>query len=65
MRGFSIAWAGPVDVGQPFYYRIHNENFVIEYSCQGKNHVHCVIHDLTDPLQEDLLKKHFEQHEHE
>lgn len=61
---FKFAWAGPIDADKPFYYRIHNKNFVIEYSCQGKNHVHAVMHDLTDPLQEDLLKKHFEQHEH-
>lgn len=59
-----FAWAGPVDADKPFYYRIHSPRFVIEYSCQGRNHVHTVIHDLTDPLQEDLLKKHFEQHEH-
>lgn len=59
-----FAWAGPIDAGEAFYYRIYNGNLVIEYSCQGKNHVHCVIHDLTDPLQEDLLKKHFEQHGH-
>lgn len=62
---FNFAWAGPTDGTGPFYYRIQTPVKVIEYSCQGKNHVHCVIHDLTDPLQEDLLKKHFEQHEHE
>lgn len=62
---YHFAWAGPIDADKPFYYRIQSETFVIEYSCQGKNHVHAVMHDLTDPLQEDLLKKHFEQHEHE
>lgn len=61
----SFAWAGPIDTNKPFYYRIQYSGRVVEYSCQGKNHVHAVIHDLTDPLQEDLLKKHFEQHEHE
>jgi len=64
LEGFSFAWAGPIDADQPFYYRIHSPKFVIEFCCQGRNHVHCVIHDLSDPLQEDLLKKHFEQHEH-
>lgn len=64
---FRIVWAGPIDTDKPFYYRITSLSgrFVIEYSCQGKNHVHAVMHDLTDPLQENLLKKHFEQHEHE
>ncbi len=63
---FRIAWAGPIDTDGVFYYRIMSlsGNFVIEYSCQGRNHVHAVIHDLTDPLQEDLLKQHYEQHEH-
>ena len=61
---FYFAWAGPIDADKPFYYRIETRRFLIEYSCQGKNHVHAVMHDLTDPLQDDLLKKHFEQHEH-
>lgn len=60
----SIAWAGPIDGDKPFYFRIHGPAFVAEYSCQGKNHVHFVMHDLSDPLQEDLLKNHFELHEH-
>lgn len=62
---FRFAWAGPTDGSGPFYYRIQTPLKLIEYSCQGKNHVHSVIHDLTDPLQEDLLKKHFEQHAHD
>lgn len=60
----SIAWAGPIDGDKPFYFRIHGPAFVAEYSCQSKSHVHFVIHDLSDPLQEDLLKNHFEKHEH-
>ncbi|MEO0477590.1 MAG: DUF3500 domain-containing protein, partial [Planctomycetota bacterium] len=65
MMDLHFAWAGPIDPDEPFYYRIHSPRYVIEYSCQGKNHVHAVVHDLTDPLQQDLLKKHYEQHEHE
>lgn len=60
-----FAWAGPTDGSGPFYYRIHSPTFVIEYSVQNGNHVHGVFHDLTDPLGEDLLRRHFEQHEHE
>ncbi|MEM9347314.1 MAG: DUF3500 domain-containing protein [Planctomycetota bacterium] len=62
---YSFAWAGPIDADKPFYYRIHGKTLVIEYSCQGRNHVHAVMHDLTDPLQEDLLKQHYDNHEHE
>ena len=63
---FRIAWAGPIDADGVFYYRLMSVSgrFVIEYSCQGPTHVHAVLHDLTDPLQQDLLKQHFEQHEH-
>jgi len=61
----AFAWAGPTDGSGPFYYRIHGPNFVIEYACQGANHVHAVFHDLTDPLGKDLLREHFEQHEHQ
>ncbi len=65
LQGYTFAWAGPIDADEPFYYRIQSPQFVIEYACQGKNHVHCVMHDLTDPLQDDLLKAHFVQHKHE
>lgn len=58
-----FAWAGSTNPEEPHYYRIHGETFVIEYNCQGGvDHVHSVFHDLTDPLAEDLLRRHFEQH---
>lgn len=60
-----FAWAGPIDSHGVFYYRIYSPTFVIEYSCQEGNHVHAVFHDLTDPLAEDLLRKHYEQAEHQ
>ncbi|MEM1356001.1 MAG: DUF3500 domain-containing protein [Planctomycetota bacterium] len=60
-----FAWAGPTDGSGPFYYRIHTPLYVIEYSCQNANHVHAVFHDLTDPLGKDLLREHFERHEHD
>lgn len=60
-----FAWAGSTSPDQPHYYRIYaRDNFVIEYNCQdgGVSHVHSVFHDLTDPLAEDLLRRHVEQH---
>jgi len=65
LHGYTFAWAGPIDADQPFYYRIHSPRFVIEYSCQNRNHVHAVMHDLTDPLGQDMLRLHYEQHDHE
>jgi hypothetical protein len=63
-RGIHFAWAGSTNPGAPHYYRIFaQDQFVIEYNCQGSvSHVHSVFHDLTDPLAEDLLRRHFEQH---
>lgn len=62
---YRFAWAGPIDIDQPFYYRIQGSRFVVEYSVQNPTHVHAVLHDLTDPLQADLLKRHFEQYPHD
>ena len=59
-----FAWAGSTDPERPHYYRIYHEgNFVIEYCTRdgGVDHIHGVFHDLSDPLAEDLLRRHFEQ----
>lgn len=64
-QGIHFAWAGSTSPDQPHYYRIYaQDQFVIEYNCQdgGVSHVHGVMHDLSDPLAEDLLRRHVEQH---
>ncbi|MFI4860116.1 MAG: DUF3500 domain-containing protein [Phycisphaerales bacterium JB063] len=60
-----FAWAGSTHPEEPHYYRIYcQDRFVIEYITQdgGVGHVHTVLHDLTDPLAQDLLRSHYEQH---
>ena len=57
-----FAWAGGTDPGQPYYYRIHGPNFIIEYDNvqNGANHVHSVWRDRDDDFGRDLLRKHYE-----
>jgi hypothetical protein len=57
-----FAWAGPVDVGQPHYYRIQGPTFLIEYdnTQNNANHVHSVWRDFNGDFGEDLLKLHYE-----
>ena len=65
LLGYHFSWAGPIDPDGAFYYRIHGPRFVIEYSCISPSHVHAVMHDLADPLQHDMLQRHYEEHDHE
>lgn len=60
-----FAWAGSTNPEEPHYYRIYAQDlFVVEYCTRdgGVDHIHGVFHDLTDPLAEDLLRRHFEEH---
>jgi len=62
-----FAWAGATEPGRGHYYRIHGPTFVIEYdnTQNGANHVHTVWRDLTNDFGEDLLRRHYDRHEHE
>ena len=57
----SFAWAGPMDRGQPHYYRVQGPTFLLEYdNTQNQaNHVHTVWRDLEGDFGEDLLRKHY------
>ena len=61
-----FAWAGSVRRGEGHYYRVHGPTVLLEYdNTQGNaNHVHSVWRDLEDDFGEDLLRKHYEQHDH-
>ena len=54
------AWAGPLDPGQPHYYRIQGQNFVVEFDNRqnGANHIHSVWRDIGNDFANDVLREH-------
>jgi hypothetical protein len=61
-----FAWAGPLEPGQPHYYRIQGPTFLIEYdnTQNNANHIHSVWRDFKNDFGEDLLRAHYEKHPH-
>jgi hypothetical protein len=55
-----FAWAGGLERGEPHYYRVQNDAFVLEYdnTQNNANHVHSVWRDFTRDFGGDLLKQH-------
>ncbi len=58
-----FAWAGGLELGEPHYYRVQNETFVVEYdNTQGKaNHPHSIWRDWDRDFGGDLLKRHHDE----
>ncbi len=61
-----FAWAGQEERGQPHYYRVQAEAFLVEYDNvqNGANHVHSVWRDLKGDFGEDLLAQHYAANAH-
>lgn len=70
-----FAWAGRVDDTSPFYYRIHGPTILIEFDHQpgvaldndepSRNHIHTVVRTPNgNDYGLDLLRQHYEQHDH-
>lgn len=61
-----FAWAGGVAKGEKHYYRIHSPRLLIEYdnTQNGGNHIHSVCRDPSNDFGEDVLRKHYQLHEH-
>ena len=61
-----FAWAGPVERGEPHYYRVQGPTFLIEYdNTQGDgNHIHSVWRDFTGDFGRDLLREHLQTSAH-
>ena len=57
---FHLAWAGPIEKGKAHYYRIHGDNFVVEFDNQqnGANHIHSVLRDVENDFAMDVLRRH-------
>jgi hypothetical protein len=58
-----FAWAGPIERGQPHYYRIQGPSFLVEYdnTQNGANHIHSVWRDFAGDFGLDLLATHYER----
>jgi Protein of unknown function (DUF3500) len=61
-----FAWAGPIDPGQPHYYRLHGPTLLIEYdnTQNSANHIHSVWHDPRNDFGADLLRAHYQRGHH-
>lgn len=68
-----FAWMGPVDESANIYFRVHGPSVLIEYDNvfagpanrnAYSNHIHTILRDPSDDFGEDLLRKHYAQHEH-
>lgn len=61
-----FGWAGSSDPGQGHYFRVRGPTFLIEYdnTQNNANHVHLVWHSAENNFAADLLRRHYEQHDH-
>lgn len=56
-----VAWAGSTTPGEPHYFRIQGDGFLIEYDNSGGNHVHSVWRDVDGDFGRDVLREHYER----
>jgi hypothetical protein len=56
-----FAWAGGFEKGEPHYYRIQGQSFLVEYDNvqNNANHIHTVWRDFTSDFGDDLLAMHY------
>jgi hypothetical protein len=61
-RNIFFAWAGGVNKGDPHYYRVQTQAFLVEFddTQDNANHIHTVWRDLKGDFGEDLLKEHYQ-----
>jgi len=59
----TFAWAGGLELGEPHYYRVQGETFLLEYDNvqNGANHVHCVWRDFEGDFGRDILAEHHKE----
>ena len=56
-----FAWAGGIEAGQPHYYRIQSQAFLVEYddTQNEANHIHSVWRDFAGDFGRDVLRDHY------
>lgn len=59
-----MGWAGTDKPGQPFYFRLQGERFLIEFDNSGGNHVHSVWRDFDGDFGRDVLGEHYRSDSH-
>lgn len=66
LQNIYFAWAGALEPGQGHYYRVQGPTFLLEYdnTQNNANHIHAVWRDFKNDYGEDLLRKHYEEHNH-
>ena len=59
--GLHFSWAGGLEIGEPHYYRIQAERFLIEYdnTQNDANHIHSVWRHPGNDFGSDLLGRHY------
>jgi hypothetical protein len=56
-----FGWAGAIERGKPFYYRVQGPTFLIELDNSGGNHIHSVWRDFDGDWGRDILGEHYSQ----
>ncbi|HSV58030.1 MAG TPA: DUF3500 domain-containing protein [Variovorax sp.] len=56
-----FGWAGTVEPGKPYYFRLQGDLFLIEFDNSGGNHVHSVWRDFDGDWGRDALADHYRQ----
>lgn len=66
LDNFYFAWAGSIQKKEGHYYRIHGPATIIEYDNvqNNANHIHIIWRDTVGDFGRDLLKVHYDMHEH-
>ena len=63
---FRFAWAGSVQPGEAYYFRVHGPATLIEYdnTQNSANHIHSVWRDLASDFGNDALAEHYRRQPH-
>jgi len=64
MDSIRFAWAGSIEPGKPYYYRVLGDSFLMEAANtqNNANHMHAVWREFDGDFGRDLLREHMEKH---
>lgn len=62
--GMRFLWAGGIEKGEPHYYRLQSDDWLIEYDNvqRGVNHIHTVVRSWDGDFGRDVLSAHHAAH---